>query len=145
MAWILPSFPGIHTHTYTPLSIRAWVPTLVWDLLGLSLRPQASCGCIPTPRPSVVVSCLFPLTPGMWCPFWPSQIPVQGVSLTACCLCPVGTRSASCQRGGGWAGSSCFTIQVLPQTQARDLIEERLLVLPALLCPHPAAPGPAGM
>lgn len=92
----------------------------------------------------MVVSCLFSLTPGMWCPFWPSQIPVQGVSLTACCLCPVGTRSASCQGGGGWLRALYYT-RLSPNPGQGPNRGERLLLLPALFCPHPAAPGPAGM
>lgn len=145
MAWVLPCFPGIHTHTYTPLSIRAWVPTLVWDLSGplpqatgilwLYSYSKALCACIlfvpPYPRNAVS----FLALPDSCARSQPDSMLLVPCGDTFCLL------------SEGWrlaAGSSCFTIQALPQTQSRDLIE-RLLVLPALLCTHPAAPGPAGM
>lgn len=34
MALVLPCFPGMHTHSYIPLSVRAWVPDWFRTFLG---------------------------------------------------------------------------------------------------------------
>lgn len=110
-----------------------------YSLQGEDLLPgpleDNHCGCIlfVLPYPRNVVS--FLALPDSCAGSQPDSMLLVPCGDTFCCLLSEGRRLAAC----------ALLHQGSPKFGPRTLERRESSCLPALLCPHPAAPGPTGM